>query len=74
MVVNSGALSLTDEQMAVLNPVVRNAIATGLHAEKHYRTGRAARSYLDFHRALVPEYWELPGATRRVHRAVGAFR
>jgi hypothetical protein len=29
-----GDLSLTDEQMAVLNPIVRNAIATGLHAEE----------------------------------------
>jgi len=55
-----GDLSLTDEQMSLLNPVVRNAIATGLHAEAHYFTHQAARAYLDFQRRLIPEYWERP--------------
>lgn len=55
-----GRASLTDEQMAALNPIVRNAIATGLHAEFHYFRERAARSYLDFQSALVPTYWERP--------------
>ena len=50
--------SLTDAQMAQINPLVRNAIATGLHAEKHYHHKRAARSYLDFQQMLIPEYWE----------------
>ena len=31
-----GQASLTDEQLAALNPIVRNAIATGLHAESQY--------------------------------------
>lgn len=55
-----GDLSLTDEQMAVLNPIVRNAIATGLHAEEHYVTNKPARAYLNFQRQLVPQYWESP--------------
>lgn len=55
-----GDLSLTDRQMAILNPVVRNAVATGLHAERHYLTQPAARSYLNFQAKLVPDYWERP--------------
>ncbi|MEA3076508.1 MAG: hypothetical protein QOF60_1416 [Actinomycetota bacterium] len=51
-------LSLSDEQMATLNPIIRNAIATALHAEKHYVMDRAARAYLDFQAQLVPSYWE----------------
>ena len=31
-----GELSLTDAQMARLNPVLRNALATALHARAHY--------------------------------------
>jgi hypothetical protein len=53
-----GDLSLTDDQMAVLNPIVRNAIATGLHAETHCLSDRAASSYINFQRRLVPDYWE----------------
>ena len=56
----AGELSLTDEQMAVLNPTVRNALATALHAKAHYLTSRAARSYLDFQAMLIPDYWEPP--------------
>lgn len=55
-----GDLSLTDDQMAVLNPIVRNAIATGLHAEAHYFTDKPARSYINFQHRLVPDYWERP--------------
>jgi hypothetical protein len=55
-----GQASLTDEQMAALNPIVRDAISTGLHAESYYLREKAARSYLDFQSALVPTYWERP--------------
>ncbi len=55
-----GEIGLTDEQMAVLNPIVRNAIATGLHAQRYYLTNRAARAYLDFQHRLLPDYWERP--------------
>src|SRR5690606_4583028 len=49
---------LTDEQMAVLNPIVRNALATALHARTNYQHHRPARSYLDFQARLIPRYWE----------------
>lgn len=55
-----GELSLTDEQMALLNPLVRNAIATALHAFEHYNSQRPARKYLNFQARLVPTYWEPP--------------
>lgn len=53
-----GDLSITDEQMAILNPIVRNAIATGLHALEHYSEHLGAREYWDFQRMLIPDYWE----------------
>lgn len=53
-------MSFSDEQMAILNPVVRNAIATGLHAETYYVREAPARSYLDFQSRLIPNYWERP--------------
>lgn len=80
-------LNLSDEQMATLNPIVRNAIATALHAEKQYLTERAARAYLDFQAQLVPSHWEpaellkdytptfgrsTPLGTRRLSRSAGA--
>jgi hypothetical protein len=55
-----GDLSLTDEQMAMLNPIIRNGILTGLHAERNCLTNLGARKYLNFQRTLVPEYWEEP--------------
>jgi hypothetical protein len=51
---------LDDYQMAVLNPIIRNAIATALHAMDHYHTERPARAYLQFQGSLLPAYWEEP--------------
>ena len=53
-----GTLSLTDEQMRILNPIVRNALATALHARSNYHRCRPARAYLDFQVRLIPDYWE----------------
>lgn len=53
-----GELGLTDEQMRLLNPLLRNAIATALHARSNYEWFRSARAYLDFQARLVPDYWE----------------
>src|SRR2546428_4810109 len=57
---NLGEMSLTDEQMAILNPIVRNALATALHARSHYLTSMAARKYLNFQAMLIPDYWQTP--------------
>ena len=53
-----GTLSLTDEQMRLLNPLVRDAVATALHARSNYHRCRPARAYLDFQERLIPDYWE----------------
>ena len=51
---------LTDEQMRELNPIVRNAIYTGLQALRHYDRSEGARSFTDFQKMLIPKYWEPP--------------
>ncbi|MHC4629209.1 MAG: hypothetical protein ACYTDV_19695 [Planctomycetota bacterium] len=51
---------LSDEQMKELNPIIRNAICTGLHALRYYDKLEGARSFVDFQTLLVPKYWEQP--------------
>ena len=51
---------LSDEQMAELNPLIRNAIATGLHAHLHRAQHPASAAYSAHQRGLVPTYWEPP--------------
>jgi hypothetical protein len=49
---------LTDEQMRLINPIVRNSVADMLHALTNYDDRLAARRLLAFSRMLVPDYWE----------------
>jgi hypothetical protein len=51
---------LSDEQMKELNPIIRNAIYTGLQALRHYDRSEGARSFADFQKMLIPKYWEQP--------------
>lgn len=51
---------LTDEQMKELNPLIRNAIATALHAFNHYEQLPAARRFVDHQFRCIPQYWEPP--------------
>jgi len=51
---------LTDEQMKELNPIIRNAICTGLHALRYCDKSEGARSYVNFHTLCIPQYWEPP--------------
>ena len=51
---------LTDEQMKDLNPIIRNAIYTGLQAPEHYGSSEGARSFVNFQKMLIPKYWEPP--------------
>lgn len=55
---------LSDAQMKVLNPIIRNAIATGLYALEHYSANPLARGYIDGAVRCIPDYWESP---RLVH-------
>jgi len=51
---------LSDEQMKELNPIIRNAIYTGLQALRHYFRSEGARSFVNFQKKLIPNYWEQP--------------
>jgi hypothetical protein len=50
---------LTDEQMATLNPIIRDGIATGLYALAHGDDSRCRR-FVDFQARMIPDYWERP--------------
>jgi len=54
------AKHLTDEQMKELNPIIRNAVCTALHAFNHYSAEPPAKRYIDYHLRMVPPYWEPP--------------
>jgi hypothetical protein len=49
---------LNDEQMKELNPIIRNAVATALHAFDHFERAPAAHRYVDYHLRSIPPYWE----------------
>jgi hypothetical protein len=51
---------LTDDQMRQLNPIIRNAICTALHAFNCYEHSDAAASFVNFNLCMIPKYWEPP--------------
>lgn len=51
---------LTDDQMKELNPIVRNAVFTALHALRHRQSSEAAQSFMIFQERMIPKYWEEP--------------
>ena len=52
---------LSDEQMKELNPIIRNAIYTALHAQEQGAKGsKAAISFIEYSARMVPAYWEKP--------------
>jgi hypothetical protein len=51
---------LTDDQMKELNPIVRNAVCTALHAFNNYEKADPAARFVDFNFRMIPNYWEEP--------------
>ena len=51
---------LTDSQMKELNPIIRNAVCTALHAFNNYAEADEAARFVDFHFRMIPKYWEKP--------------
>lgn len=51
---------LSDEQMKALNPIIRNAIYTGLQALRHFHDSKAAKSFVEERTKHIPKYWENP--------------
>lgn len=58
-----GCEPLTDEQMRMINPIVRNSVLSVLHALDNYVEDDRARLYIGFQESLVPDYWECPVLT-----------
>ena len=56
---------LTDEQMAELNPLIRDAIYTALWAEANYEDSEECRQFVNFQIFAIPKYWELPKFWKR---------
>ena len=54
---------LSDDQMAKLNPLIRNAIFTGLYAYMTAGHNEASAEFIAHHAAGVPRYWEPPVLT-----------
>jgi hypothetical protein len=51
---------LGDDQMRELNPIVRNAVCTAVHAFQNYEQCEASRQFVDFNVRVIPGYWEQP--------------
>lgn len=51
---------LSDAQMKELNPVIRDAIYTALHALSLAKQSPMAKRYVGFQLQLIPDYWEEP--------------
>lgn len=65
---------LSDEQMKVLNPIIRNAICTGLHAIEYYDVSEGAGSFVNFQTQAIPKYWEPPELLPDFLESVELFR
>lgn len=51
---------LSDEQMKVLNPIIRNAVYTALHAFNNYDRIPESKRFAEANMRLIPPYWERP--------------
>ncbi|MCK4423058.1 MAG: hypothetical protein KAV18_03205 [Candidatus Omnitrophica bacterium] len=51
---------LSDKQMKELNPLIRNAICTALHAFNRMGRSKVAHDYIHSQIRMIPDYWEEP--------------
>ncbi len=51
---------LSDAQMRELNPIIRNAVFTALHALRNASRSDGVRSYVQYQSKHIPAYWEEP--------------
>jgi hypothetical protein len=49
---------LSDEQMRLINPIVRNAVADMLHALANINDEQQAANLIAFCSSMIPDYWE----------------
>jgi hypothetical protein len=55
---------LSEVQMASLDPIIRNALYTALHAMKRMNTSAPARDFVRFHTMCIGTDWEPPTLTQ----------
>lgn len=65
---------LTDEQMAELNPIIRNGICNALHSYRNYGNDDTCRALINFQSSLIPKYWEEPKLTETFYRMEEVIR
>lgn len=51
---------LSDAQMKELNPIIRDAICTALHAAENCNNSAGAKNFVDYQVLSIPDYWEAP--------------
>jgi protoheme ferro-lyase len=51
---------LSDAQMRELNPIIRNAVYTALHAVHSMLQSQLASRWVMFQMMYIPSYWEQP--------------
>ena len=51
---------LSDEQMKELDPIIRDAVFTALHALRHVGESAGARAFVKIQSLLIPGSWEDP--------------
>lgn len=68
------ATHLSDAQMAELNPIIRNAICTALHATDTITSSQAARSFFEFTVQMIPASWEPPQLTESYRTLIELHR
>jgi len=51
---------LSDEQMAELNPTIRNAVYTALHSIHTMKDNENVLKFVELHSKSIPSYWEEP--------------
>lgn len=54
---------LSDAQMQDLNPIIRNAVCTALHAVATYEEYESSKRFVEETVKSIPNYWEHPQLT-----------
>lgn len=57
-----------DDQMKILNPIIRNAVATALYAAEQYDVNPLARDFVNTLYRSMPTCWEQPELSRDFSR------
>jgi hypothetical protein len=65
---------LNDGQMRELNPIIRNAVYTALHAMELSDSDPASASFVGLSQRLIPKYWEEPELLTDYLQTVECFR